>query len=283
LTLRVLSSTEFAMARTWMRGHKTGNEIALHMATFNGDKVNGLREEHMWFVDPPSFFTGHFVELSASTMSKAASFEEEKQLLLLLLRCGTFLNRTVILPSFKCEFTPVFKRGNWGWPFRTFWDKALAVYDEWGMKGSFRNSSRWQTILGRTSCAYYYHFDYRALQDAGVQFRPNSFFESFDRLKVAAAAVASGAMLDESSSSTPAAHILKSFQELLRYSNDQNPSSQAPKHAATPSYPATTASSRLILNWDLLGDSERLGRLMGGYSAREIENMLVSTQMSFGI
>ena len=33
---------------------KAGNEIALHMATFNGDKVNGLREEQMWFVDPPS-------------------------------------------------------------------------------------------------------------------------------------------------------------------------------------------------------------------------------------
>ncbi len=283
LTLRVLSSSEFAMARTWMRGHRTGNEIALHMATFIGDKVNGLREEHLWFVDPPAFFTGDFVELSASTMSKARSLEEEKQLLLLLLRCGTFLNRTVILPSFKCEFTPVFNRGSWGWPFRTFWDKALAVYNEWGMEGSFRNSSRWQTIFEKTSCAYYYHFDYRALQAAGVQFRPNSFFESFDHLNVAVAAVASGAMFKERSSSAPVAVVLKSFHELLSHSIGRNTSSQVRKHTAAPSSPATTTASRLILDWDLLGDSERLRRMMGVYSAREIEDMLVATQISFGV
>jgi hypothetical protein len=80
--------------------HRTGNEIALHMATFNSDKVNGLREEQMWLVDPPSYFTGNFVELSQTSMSAARSLDEEKQLLLLLLRFGTVLNRTVILPSF---------------------------------------------------------------------------------------------------------------------------------------------------------------------------------------
>ncbi len=283
LTLRVLSSGEFAMARTWMRGHKTGNEIALHMATFNGDKVNGLREEQMWFVDPPSFFTGDFVELSARAMSKAGSFEEERQLLLLLLRCGAFLNRTVILPSFKCEFTPVFSRGSWGWPFRTLWDKALAVYDEFGMEGSFRNSSRWSTILGKTSCAYYYHYDYRALQAAGVRFRPNSFFESFDRLNVADATIASGETLDQRSSTAPVPHVFASFQEFLSHLNDQNPSLQARKHSATPSSPTATTASRLILDWDLLGDSDKLWRVIGVYSAKEIESMLVATQMSFGI
>jgi hypothetical protein len=275
LTLRVLSSGEFAMARTWMRGHKTGNEIALHMATFNGDKVNGLREEQLWFVDPPSFFTGDFVELSASAMSKAGSFEEESQLLLLLLRCGAFLNRTVILPSFKCEFTPVFARGSWGWPFRTLWDKVRAVYDEFGMEGSFRNSSRWNTILGKSSCEYYYHYDYRALQDAGVRFRPNSFFESFDRLNVADATIASG--------KAPVPHVLTTFQEFLSHLNDKNPSSQARKNSANLLHPTATTASRLILDWDLLGDSDKLRRVIGVYSAKEIEGMLVATQMTFGI
>ena len=48
ITWRALSASEFAMARTYARGHRTGSEIALHMATFNGDKVNALREAQLW-------------------------------------------------------------------------------------------------------------------------------------------------------------------------------------------------------------------------------------------
>jgi hypothetical protein len=283
LTLRVLSSSEFAMARTWLRGHRTGNEIALHMATFIGDKVNGLREEQLWLVDPPSYFTGSFVELSQTSMSAARSLDEEKQLLLLLLRFGTVLNRTVILPSFKCEFTPVVNRGSWGWPFRTLWDKVYAIYDEWGMEGSFRNRSRWQTINGDSSCAYYFHFDYRALESAGIAFRPSSFFKSFDRFSVPPGEDNLDALHGQRSSVVPVAVVLKSFQDLLSLSKVPLPLTPSAKHDFTSSSVPKTAASRLILDWDLLNDSPQLCNLMGVFSASEIASILAATQMSFGI
>jgi hypothetical protein len=272
LTLRVLSSSEFGMARTWMRGHRTGTEIALHMATFIGDKVNGLREEQLWLIDPPSYFTGKFVELSESRMSAARSLDEEKQLLLLLLRTGMILNRTVILPSFNCDFTPVVSRGSWGWPFRKLWDRLYAIYDEWGMEGSFRNHSRWQTVIGRSSCAYYFHFDYRALESSGISFRTSSFFKSVD-----------SSHGQRSSNVAPAAVVLKSFEDFLRVSKGSTSLTPFGNHDVTSSSALKTASSRLILDWDLLSDSSKLWNLMGEFSASEIASMLAETQMGFGV
>ena len=282
MTLRVLSSSEFAMARTWMRGHRTGNEIALHMATFSGDKVNALREEQMWFVDPPSFFTGDFVELSQTSMNTARSLDEEKELLLLLLRFGTVLNRTVILPSFKCEFTPVVNRGSWGWPFRSLWDKLFAIYDEWGMENSFRNSSRWQTIIGERSCAFYFHFDYRALESAGVKFRPSSFFKAFDRFSIPSREAKPDPLHDQLSSVTPVAVVLKSFQEFLGFFKVPISSTSSRQHDGDSLSVPKPSASRLILDWDLLNDSSQLWNIMGVFSASEIGSMIAATQMSFG-
>jgi hypothetical protein len=286
LTWRVLSASEFAMARTWLRGHKTGNEIALHMATFSGDKVNGLREEEMWLVDPPSYFAGDFVELSPAIMRAARSLDEEKHLLLLLLRSASFFNRTVVLPAFNCEFTPVVKRGSWGWPFRTLWDMLYAVYDEWGMEGSFLNSSRWQTVLRQSPCPFYFHFSYRSLEAAGVRFRSSTFFKSFDQFGTyTTSQQISNSSHDKFNRASPSAVLIKSYQDFLslfKASTSSVPQTNH-KHDAESSSLLKTVATRLVLDWDMSKDSVQLWNLMGTFTENEIGSMLTATEVDFNV
>jgi hypothetical protein len=278
ITWRVLSASEFAMARTWMRGHRTGGEIALHMATFNGDKVSALREEQLWLVDSPLYFAGDFIELSESRMLAARSLDEETQLLLMLLRTASAVNRTAVLPTFRCERAPVVRRGRWGWPLRTLWDMLYAAYDEWGMTGSFMNNSRWQTLLGLNGCPYYFHFDYWALERAGVKFRSSSFFKQPmpadppDEKSVYRRHAWAGTKV--------ATIYMKSFEEFKHFS--QAAASTSPSHVRDFSAAAPSAS-RLILDWDLLQDSGQLREIVGSYSAAEAQSLLAATEMSFGI
>ncbi len=277
ITWRVLSASEFAMARTYLRGHRTGSEIALHMATFNGDKVSALREEQLWLVDTPSFYAGDFIELSDSRMRAARSLDEETQLLLVLLRTASALNRTVVLPSFRCERTPVVKRGGWGWPLRSLWNMLYAAYDEWGMEGSFRNSSRWYTLLGLHECAYYFHFDYWALERAGVKFRPNSFFKQ--RTPSAISDRQSVHRQHTWSNANVAALHIKSFQQLKHLFQ----TAQSPLPHARDPVGAAPSASRWILDWDVLQDGSQLSEMVGSYSAAEVRLLLAATDMSFGI
>ena len=292
ITWRALSASEFAMARTYARGHRTGSEIALHMATFNGDKVNALREAQLWLVDPPSFFAGSFIELSEGRMRAAQSLDEERLLLLLLLRTASVLNRTVVLPSFRCDRSPVVARGGWGWPLRTLWDMLYAAFDEWGIEGSFWNSSRWQTVLGMDSCPYYFHFDYRALERAGISFRPRSFF------KDAHAARADNEPTSGSDAETGEESVrrrrqwdgirvdtqhMKSFQEFKRFFELSGLSPPTQPHVPSAAPAAQLSASRLILDWDILNDSAQLTSMVGQFSAAEVQSLLAATEMSFGV
>jgi hypothetical protein len=151
------------------------------------------------------------------------------------------------------------------------------------MENSFRNSSRWQTIIGERSCAFYFHFDYRALESAGVEFRPSSFFKAFDRFSIPSREAKPDPFHDQLSSVTPVAVVLKSFQEFLGFFKVPISSTSSRKHDGDSSSVPKPAASRLILDWDLLNDSSQLWNLMGVFSANEIASMLTATQMSFGI
>jgi hypothetical protein len=152
-----------------------------------------------------------------------------------------------------------------------------AAYDEWGMDGSFRNSSRWQTLLGLNECAYYFHFDYWALQRAGVEFRSGSFFT-----QPSPSSHQSVRHRHTWSDNNLRTRRMTSFQEFKSLSQAAASTQQTRASGSSAAATAAPSATRWILDWDLLRDSE-LRDTVGSYSADEVKTLLAATEMSFGI